>query len=102
MGFEGKISPDTSRRERFCLKDMPLDVSNRFQAELAAAEYAKYHGGEASAVPSSTAMLWWITKGFARAYGDYVVAHEADEIDLADELDREDVLKELEKSVTIH
>lgn len=102
MGFEGKISPETSRRERFCLKDMPLDVSTRFQAELAAVEYAKHHGGEAGAVPSSTAMLWWITKGFARAYGDYVVAHEDDEVDVADELDREDVLKELEKSVTVH
>jgi len=102
MGFEGKISPDAPRGQRFCLREMPLDVSNRFQAELAAIEYAKYHGDEASTVPSSTAMLWWITKGFARAYGDYVVAHEDDEIDVADELDREDVLKELEKSVTIH
>lgn len=102
MGYEGKISPDAQHHERFCLRDMPLDVSNRFQAELAAAEYAKYHGGEVADVPNSTAMLWWITKGFARAYGDYVVAHEDDEIDMSDELDRQDVLRELENSVTLH
>ncbi len=102
MGIEGQTSPDAKRHERFCLRDMPLDVSNCFQSELAAAEYAKYHGGNAADVPNSTAMLWWITKGFARAYGDYVVAHEDDEIDTSDELDREDILRELENSVTLH
>lgn len=102
MGYEGKISPDTPHHERFCLRDMPLDVSNRFQSELAATEYAKYHGNKIDDVPHNTVMLWWITKGFARAYGDYVVAHEDDVINMADELDREDVLTELEKSVTIH
>lgn len=102
MGYEGKISPDASPRERFYLRDMPLDVSNRLQSELAAVEYAKHHGGKAADVPNSTAMLWWITRGFARAYGDYVVAHEDDEIDMSDELGREDVLRELENSVTLH
>jgi hypothetical protein len=101
MGFEGKITPDGGRRERFCIGEMPLDISNRFQAELAAVAYAKHHGTEAGVTPGNTVMLWWITKGFARAYGDYVVSHEAEEINLADEGDMEEVLAQLEKE-TLH
>jgi len=102
MSFEGSFTQESPRKQRFCLREIPLDESNRFQAELAAIEYAKYHGGEVAEAPSSKIMLWWITKGFARAYGDYIVAHEADEIDINDEFEREDILKELEKSVTVH
>jgi hypothetical protein len=102
MNFEGQFTQESPRHERFCLRDMPLDVSNRFQARLAAVEYARYHNSDIDVTPGNTVMLWWITKGFARAYGDYVVSHERDEIDVDDENAIEDVLAELEASVTIH
>lgn len=102
MSPERESSPEARRHERFCLRDMPLDVSNRFQAELAATTYGRHNGVNSSEAPHNTVMLWWITKGFARAYGDYVVAHELDEIDVADELCKEDILEALEADVTVH
>jgi hypothetical protein len=101
MGFETSFSSE-SQRQRFSFREMPLEVSNRLQAALASAEYARHHTGEAATVSGNTAMLWWIMKGYARAYGDYVVAHEADVIDIENEDDREDILAELERTVTFH
>ena len=101
MGVEANFSKETPRHERFLLRNMPFDVSNRFQAQLAAEAYVKHCAIDAEAIPSSKAMLRWITQGYAREYGDYIVASDL-EIDVNNRLDREEVLEELEKRITMH
>lgn len=100
MRFEGNFSPEAQRSKRYCLKEMPFDVSLDLQGNLAAAAYKKRHPDNVSASRNEV-MLWWIMKGFAKAYGDYIPESEK-EIDVTDELDREEILTELEKIVTVH
>ncbi len=104
MGLEGKITPESTRHERFRLGSLSLDESNKLQYGLAAIAYARHNPDvDMSNVAHNHILLWWITKGFARAYGDHVVAHESDEIDVNNADDRQDFLETLESDMrTIH
>lgn len=95
MGLEGRAYAESPRQERY-LGELDFGESARFQTELATIVYARCHPDmNIESISGNTIMLWWITKGCARAYGDYITSPEAKNLDVSNEDDLEQLLFDL-------
>ena len=92
MGFEGKISPESSRHARVLRTELPLDEFNKIQMKLSEIAYDKYHPDEKEE-SGGRKMLWWIQHGYAQAYGD---------LEFIDVDDLDATLDEVEAAITRH